>query len=167
MDVGGWKASIHTPCLPVPLHHAQNVNHFSLHFLTSLVWLHQPLPSSIHRNNKLGRISEAARLSSTNPATQSAVFLQGAIARAALWPNQFFFINQSPEWWRSSNDGEKEGKRWMQEQAAQTVLFYFHKTFDWLQIHLRRVAVWLQLHLTSQRGDMPLPSKVLRLIKFL
>lgn len=34
---GLWIASIHTPCLPVPLHHAQNVNHFSLQFSKSLV----------------------------------------------------------------------------------------------------------------------------------
>lgn len=98
MDVGGWKASIHTLCLPVSLHHAQNVNHSSPHFLTSLVWLHEQLPYFICKNNKLGWISEAACLSSTNPATQSAAFLLGAITRAALWPNQFFFIYQSPDW---------------------------------------------------------------------
>lgn len=44
VEVDGWKASTHTPCLPVPLHHAQNVNPFSQHFLTSLVWLHDRLP---------------------------------------------------------------------------------------------------------------------------
>lgn len=41
-------------------------------------------------------IRKTARLRSTNLATQSTVLLWGAIVKAYLWPNQFFFINQFP-----------------------------------------------------------------------